>query len=141
MSFDPVEPIHQVPIDGTLDLHQFSPKDIGELIPEFIEECHRRGIFRLRIVHGKGIGASYYWHPSYMPEIRLVYPPDEEIGEDVWFGKRVIEQSVWEQRIGEARTVIAVAASVVATEHRPDGLRPHPGAEDGRPAALGWVLA
>lgn len=36
-------------------------------------------------LHGKGIGASYYWHPSYMPEIRLVFPPDEEIGDDVWF--------------------------------------------------------
>lgn len=36
-------------------------------------------------LHGKGIGASYYWHPSYMPEIRLVFPPEEEIGEDVWF--------------------------------------------------------
>lgn len=36
-------------------------------------------------LNGKGIGASYYWHPSYMPEIRLVFPPDEEIGDDVWF--------------------------------------------------------
>ena len=36
-------------------------------------------------LHGKGIGASYYWHPSYMPEIRLVYPPDAEVGDDVWF--------------------------------------------------------
>ncbi len=36
-------------------------------------------------LHGKGIGASYYWHPSYMPEIRLVYPPDAEVGHDVWF--------------------------------------------------------
>jgi hypothetical protein len=36
-------------------------------------------------LHGKGIGASYYWHPSYLPEIRLVYPPEEDIGGDVWF--------------------------------------------------------
>lgn len=36
-------------------------------------------------LHGKGIGASYYWHPSYIPEIRLVFPPDVELGEDVWF--------------------------------------------------------
>jgi hypothetical protein len=36
-------------------------------------------------LHGKGIGASYYWHPSYIPEIRLVFPPDVELGEEVWF--------------------------------------------------------
>lgn len=36
-------------------------------------------------LHGKGIGASYDWAASYMPEIRLVYPPEEEIGHDAWF--------------------------------------------------------
>ena len=36
-------------------------------------------------LHGKGIGASYYWHPSYIPEIHLVFPPDAELGDEVWF--------------------------------------------------------
>lgn len=36
-------------------------------------------------LHGRGIGASYYWHPDYMPEIHLVFPPNVEVGEDVWF--------------------------------------------------------
>jgi dsDNA-specific endonuclease/ATPase MutS2 len=49
---DPVE----IPIDGILDLHAFDPKDVKDLIPEYIEECLRKGITELRIVHGKGTG-------------------------------------------------------------------------------------
>jgi DNA-nicking Smr family endonuclease len=49
---DPVE----IPIDGVLDLHTFDPKDVKDLVPEYIEECLRRGITELRIIHGKGTG-------------------------------------------------------------------------------------
>ena len=43
-------------IDGVLDLHAFSPKDLNELIPEYLFQCHALGIFQLRLIHGKGIG-------------------------------------------------------------------------------------
>jgi dsDNA-specific endonuclease/ATPase MutS2 len=46
----------ELPIDGVLDLHTFSPKDVKDLVPEYIEECLRRGILELRIIHGKGTG-------------------------------------------------------------------------------------
>jgi dsDNA-specific endonuclease/ATPase MutS2 len=46
----------EVPIDGTLDLHQFPPQAVSELVPDYIALCHQRGIYRLRIIHGKGIG-------------------------------------------------------------------------------------
>jgi DNA-nicking Smr family endonuclease len=46
-----------LPIDGTLDLHTFSPREVKELIPDYIAECLSRGIFELRIIHGKGTGA------------------------------------------------------------------------------------
>ena len=46
----------QVPIDGVLDLHNFSPKDIKYLIPDYLEECYNVNIFQIRIIHGKGIG-------------------------------------------------------------------------------------
>ena len=48
--------IVQVPIDGNLDLHNFSPKDVKYLVPEYLEECYKAGIFQVRIVHGKGTG-------------------------------------------------------------------------------------
>lgn len=50
---DPVE----YPINGILDLHAFSPKDVKALVPEYITECLKRRITSIRIIHGKGTGA------------------------------------------------------------------------------------
>jgi len=46
----------QFPIDGTIDLHTFEPKDIKSLIPDYIEACIEKDIFQIRIIHGKGAG-------------------------------------------------------------------------------------
>ena len=45
-----------IEINGILDLHHFSPKDLKYLIPEYIDECMDRGIHEVRIIHGKGKG-------------------------------------------------------------------------------------
>ena len=45
-----------LPLTGELDLHTFQPRDLGELIPTYLEECAARGIREVRIVHGKGTG-------------------------------------------------------------------------------------
>jgi dsDNA-specific endonuclease/ATPase MutS2 len=45
-----------LPIDGVLDLHTFKPREIGQLVPAYLEECRQRGILEIRIIHGKGIG-------------------------------------------------------------------------------------
>lgn len=49
------EPI-QLPIDGVLDLHTFPPREIKDLVPDYLAECLQRNILRVRIIHGKGIG-------------------------------------------------------------------------------------
>ncbi len=48
-------PVEQ-PIDGTLDLHTFRPDEVKDLVPEYLAECRERGIFQVRIIHGKGVG-------------------------------------------------------------------------------------
>ena len=47
----------ELPIDGVLDLHTFSPMDVKELLPEYFKACMEKGIFEIRVVHGKGTGA------------------------------------------------------------------------------------
>ena len=48
----------EYPVDGTLDLHQFSPKETREVVIEYIRVCRERKISQIRIVHGKGIGVK-----------------------------------------------------------------------------------
>lgn len=47
----------EFPIDGILDLHTFSPRDVKSLVPEYIEACLEREIYQIRVIHGKGIGS------------------------------------------------------------------------------------
>lgn len=47
---------NELPIDGVLDLHTFRPQDVGDLVPDYLAECRARGIFEVRVVHGKGMG-------------------------------------------------------------------------------------
>ena len=46
-----------LPIDGTLDLHAFQPREIKDLISDYLSACQEQGIFQVRIIHGKGTGA------------------------------------------------------------------------------------
>ena len=55
MNPDEQEPF-EIPIDGTLDLHTFSPKDVRELVPDYLQACREKGILSARIIHGKGTG-------------------------------------------------------------------------------------
>lgn len=45
-----------VPIEDSIDLHAFSPKDIPSVVEEYIDQCIRSGIYEVRIIHGRGKG-------------------------------------------------------------------------------------
>ena len=47
----------ELPIDGELDLHTFHPRDVTDLVPDYLDACKEQGIMEVRIVHGKGTGA------------------------------------------------------------------------------------
>lgn len=50
------QPPVEYPIDGELDLHTFHPNEIKALVPDYLDLCRERGIFEVRIIHGKGTG-------------------------------------------------------------------------------------
>jgi len=47
-----------VPIEPELDLHSFQPKDIPSVVSEYLSAAHAKGMRRVRIVHGRGIGVQ-----------------------------------------------------------------------------------
>ena len=46
----------EIPIDGILDLHTFSPKEVEDVLESYLAECVEREIYSVRIIHGKGRG-------------------------------------------------------------------------------------
>ncbi len=72
---NPSEPEYgpvELPIDGTLDLHAFQPKDVKELVTDYLALCMGKGILQVRIVHGKGKGILRATVHSILKKIDLV---------------------------------------------------------------------
>jgi DNA-nicking Smr family endonuclease len=45
-----------IPIDGMLDLHAFDPKEVASVVDEYLKACVEKGIYEVKIIHGKGKG-------------------------------------------------------------------------------------
>ena len=56
-SHDPPEPI-ELPITDVLDLHSFPPREVPELVRDYLDAAWEAGYRSLRIIHGRGIGAQ-----------------------------------------------------------------------------------
>jgi DNA-nicking Smr family endonuclease len=51
------EPI-VLPIEDSIDLHAFQPKEIASVVEEYLNECRRAGFSEVRLIHGKGVGVQ-----------------------------------------------------------------------------------
>jgi DNA-nicking Smr family endonuclease len=49
------EPV-RIEITNELDLHTFQPREVGDLLVDYLSECQQRGILQVRVIHGKGTG-------------------------------------------------------------------------------------
>jgi len=48
--------IHHVPIEGTVDLHAFKPRDVTSVVEEYVKAAHEAGLREIRLIHGRGKG-------------------------------------------------------------------------------------
>ena len=48
--------MHRIPIEGTLDLHAFVPRDIKSVVEEYVNAAHDAGFDEVRLIHGRGKG-------------------------------------------------------------------------------------
>ncbi len=51
---DPID----LPIEDTLDLHAFQPRDVPDVVDDYLRAAHAAGFREVRLVHGRGIGVQ-----------------------------------------------------------------------------------
>lgn len=91
---DPIE----IPIDGILDLHTFQPREVKDLLPDYLAVCRERKILRVRVIHGKGTGSlrrTVHAILERMPEV--ISFKLAGAGEGEW-GATVVELSPMEEK-------------------------------------------
>ena len=47
-----------LPIEDSLDLHAFAPRDVPSVVDEYLRQAVARRFGEVRLIHGKGIGAQ-----------------------------------------------------------------------------------
>jgi dsDNA-specific endonuclease/ATPase MutS2 len=47
-----------LPVEDSLDLHPFAPREIPDVVAAYLEEAAARGFREVRLIHGKGIGVQ-----------------------------------------------------------------------------------
>jgi DNA-nicking Smr family endonuclease len=58
---DPDSPFSEpivLPIEDSIDLHAFHPKDIPSVVEEYLQQCGQTGLREVRIIHGRGTGVQ-----------------------------------------------------------------------------------
>jgi dsDNA-specific endonuclease/ATPase MutS2 len=54
---DDPEPV-ALPIEDSLDLHTFAPRDVASVVEEYLTEAAARGFREVRVIHGRGMGVQ-----------------------------------------------------------------------------------
>ena len=56
-SAPPDSPV-DLPIEDFIDLHAFSPKDVQNVVEDYLAAAHAEGFREIRLIHGRGIGVQ-----------------------------------------------------------------------------------
>ena len=50
--------MHELPIEDSIDLHTFQPREIEIVVDEYLFQAVGRGFREVRIIHGRGIAVQ-----------------------------------------------------------------------------------
>jgi DNA-nicking Smr family endonuclease len=50
--------MHPIPIESSLDLHAFHPRDIKSVVEEYVNAAFEAGLREVRLIHGRGKGVQ-----------------------------------------------------------------------------------
>ncbi len=50
--------MHEIPIEDTIDLHTFQPREVKIVVEEYLFQAVRKRLAEVRIIHGRGIGVQ-----------------------------------------------------------------------------------
>jgi len=48
----------KVPIEDSIDLHTFAPRDVASVVEEYVSAAHEAGLREVRLIHGRGKGVQ-----------------------------------------------------------------------------------
>lgn len=51
-------PPHRMPVEDSIDLHTFTPRDVVSVVEEYLEAASRERFRQVRLIHGKGTGTQ-----------------------------------------------------------------------------------
>lgn len=57
-SFNPFPEPVRIEIGDVFDLHTIAPREVKQVVEEYLREARRAGFRRVRIIHGKGVGTQ-----------------------------------------------------------------------------------
>ncbi len=84
-----IPPIETPPIDlaieDVLDLHSFLPKDVPDVVRDYLDAAYEAGLRELRIIHGRGRGVQ-------RKTVRTLLERDPRVSD---FGDAPLEAGGW----------------------------------------------
>ena len=48
----------KIPIEDSIDLHAFAPRDVASVVIEYVSAAHEAGLREVRLIHGRGKGVQ-----------------------------------------------------------------------------------
>ncbi|MCU0304686.1 MAG: Smr/MutS family protein [Thermoanaerobaculales bacterium] len=52
------EPPVEIPVEDAIDLHPFAPRDIPDVVADYLGAAHAAGFREVRLIHGRGLGVQ-----------------------------------------------------------------------------------